>query len=155
MPKSYSNKKKSLQKHTSDDDALQLLSTEFTDQSSSAQTEGTYYPFFLVIFIIIILYIFNIFTDIPHSESATHMKVRKQKSWIWKYTTLIQVKGQPDRYKCMYCKKTFLRNGTGVISRHLMNMHNNKIKNTPTPCSPTNSKKSAPPFKVGYLYSVP
>jgi hypothetical protein len=98
----------------------------------------------------------NVLTDSTQPESETFKKGKKRcYSWIWKHTNLIQVKGQPEKYKCMYCEKTFVRNGTSPISRHLINKHSDKMKNTQ--CTMISSGKLVPPFKVGLncLYSVP
>jgi hypothetical protein len=94
----------------------------------------------------------NIYTDISQPDSVPSKKGKqvkqvKQKSWIWKHASLIKVEGQPDKYSCMYCEKTFLRNGTGVISRHIKNKHSEKLKDTKQ-CTLTSSAKLVAPFKV-------
>ncbi|KAI9565339.1 hypothetical protein GHT06_009131 [Daphnia sinensis] len=86
-------------------------------------------------------------TNNQQAESERLKKAGKQSSWIWKHTTLLQNKGQPDRYKCMHCEKTFVRSGTGVISRHLKNKHNEKLRNLDTQSTLTKSGELVLPFK--------
>ncbi|KAI9557258.1 hypothetical protein GHT06_017081 [Daphnia sinensis] len=108
-----------------DGQTLVLPSTSSTHQSNSARTKA---------------------------ESERLKKAGKQSSWIWKHTNLLQNKGQPDRYKCMHCEKTFVRSGTGVISRHSKNKHNEKLRNLDTQSTLTKSGELVLPFKVRYLY---
>jgi hypothetical protein len=61
--------------------------------------------------------------------------------------TLIKVEGQPDKYSCMCCEKKFLRNGTGVISRHIKNKHSEKLKDSKQ-CTLISCAKLVAPFKV-------
>jgi hypothetical protein len=88
-------------------------------------------------------------------SSLEKIEKHSHSSWIWKHAILIQIKGQPDRYQCMYCEKTFVRNGTGTISRHLKNKHPEKMNNTQCTLTyntaPTTSGKLIPPFEVRYL----
>ncbi|EFX63926.1 hypothetical protein DAPPUDRAFT_334807 [Daphnia pulex] len=114
------------EKEMDDEDALPSTSTEITNQSSSAPSK-----------------------DIPQPDSVPSLK-RKPHSWVWKHATLIKVTGEPDKYSCLYCDKKFLRNGTGVISRHLKNKHSEKLK-TDQQCTLTSSGKVVAPFKVVFF----
>ncbi|KAI9555038.1 hypothetical protein GHT06_020335 [Daphnia sinensis] len=77
---------------------------------------------------------------------------QKVLSILYFYQYNQQAESQPDRYKCMHCEKTFVRSGTGVISRHLKNKHNEKLRNLDTQSTLTKSGELVLPFKVRYLY---
>ena len=73
---------------------------------------------------------------------------KNSKSWIWKHVSLIDKK-----YKCSYCEKSYVKNGTGVIQRHLRNKHNEKLKNMKSQqCTLTSTGKVVTPFKFKVCY---
>ena len=112
-----------------DNEVLPLL----PHQGNATQTEGNH----CVIYVIIVFHFLKLLLNLQIHLCNLNLvllvvlrvRLRVRRTQNPGFGNMCDVTLIDKKYKCSYCEKSYVKNGTGVIQRHLRNKHNEKLKN--------------------------